>query len=156
MQYTVIYDVTQAGYRQWWFPAIGVAFITVGALLFRYRRSLPKGPAFVPYFFLGFSILWTLITFVPTYTDYRRLSSALRDSRCDLVEGVLTNLRRMPSTGPQKAESFTVGNQYFEYSDYVVTAGYNQMQSHGGILRESDRVRIYYYHKDIARLEIAR
>ena len=90
-----------------------------------------------------------------TYNDYRRLSAALRESHCEIIEGVITDLQRLPTSGPQKSESFVVADSHFKYSDYIVTAGFNHMQSLGGPIRESMRVRIYHVRGEIARLDVA-
>src|SRR5258708_4338587 len=71
MEYSVIFDVAQSGYRQWWFPAIGLIPIAVGIVFVIYRRR--RWPTFLPFWF-GFAILWTSVTFVGTFSDYRSLA----------------------------------------------------------------------------------
>jgi len=53
-------------------------------------------------------------------------------------------------------ERFVVNGHHYEYSDYVVSAGFNNTQSHGGPIREGITVRIADVRGKIARLEIAR
>ena len=104
---------------------------------------------------LGFAILWTLTTFLITVRDYLRLASALREGRCEIVEGEVTKFHPMPAEGHHE-ESFDVGGKHFQYADYIVIAGFNQSSSHGGPVREGIKVRIYHVGNIIARLEIAR
>jgi hypothetical protein len=44
----------------------------------------------------------------------------------------------------------------FQYSDYVITAGFNNTSSHGGPIREGLPVRIWYLDGEILRLDIAK
>jgi len=53
-------------------------------------------------------------------------------------------------------ESFTVGGRRFSYSDYEVTAGFNNTASHGGPIRAGLHVRVTYWGNLILRLEVAR
>jgi hypothetical protein len=61
----------------------------------------------------------------------------------------------MPVTG-HAMESFEVAGHCYSYSDYVVVAGFNNTQSHGGPIRNGLRVRIADIDGQIARLEVAR
>jgi hypothetical protein len=59
----------------------------------------------------------------------------------------------MPYEGHQD-ECFSVQSQTFCYSDYGVTAGFNNSASHGGPIREGLPVRVSYVGSTIVRLEI--
>jgi hypothetical protein len=156
MQYMTVFDVTQSGYRQWPFAAFGLIFVVVGAGLVFFRHQLRgRMHRFFPFAFLGFAVVWTLTAFVSTAGSYSRLASDLRAGRCEVTEGVVTTFHPMPYGGHQM-ESFVVSGRRFEYSDYVVTAGFNNTASHGGPIQQGVRVRIHHRGNDIARLEIAR
>ena len=70
--YTTVFDVTQSGFRQWWFAASGLIFVAVGLALPALTRLgiFPKQPAWMqkwfPRVFLGFAIFWTLTCFIGT------------------------------------------------------------------------------------------
>ena len=49
-----------------------------------------------------------------------------------------------------------MNGQYFSYSDYDLTKGFNQTQSHAGPLKEGVQVRITHVDGSIVKLEIAR
>jgi hypothetical protein len=152
VNYTTVFDATQAGYQNWWFPAFGMIFVVGGVLMFRFRHRLSsRTPKFVPYFFLGFAIFWTSVAFMVTVVGHYGLSSALRDGRCSVIEGEVSEFR---STKPGR-ESFVVGGRRFEYSDYDVTPGFNRSRLRGGPIREGLFIRIHYSHDYIARLEVA-
>ena len=52
-------------------------------------------------------------------------------------------------------EHFDVHGVEFNYSDYIVSAGFNNTASHGGPIRPGLPVRICYRDGEILRLEIA-
>jgi hypothetical protein len=72
-----------------------------------------------------------------------------------VVEGVVHDFVPMPFDG-HPHESFEVAGHSYEYSDFEVTQGFNNTQSHGGPMRDGLRVRIADVGGRIARLEIAR
>jgi hypothetical protein len=159
MEYKVVFDVTSAGYKTWSFSLVGLVLAVVGGFLVRYRDRLPmRGPKVVvrafPFVFFGFAILWTLLAFGSTFTEYRSLRSAVRDGRVSIIEGTLSQFKPMPYTG-HAMERFCVRATCFEYSDYVVTSGFNNTSSHGGPIREGLRVRIAHIRGTIVRLEVA-
>jgi hypothetical protein len=160
MGYEVAYDILDAGYRYWWFPGGGVLFIVIGSFLVKFRKTIsPKAPrAFVnifAFFFLGFSCLWTAISLAATLGDYLTLRNAMRNQTADVVEGVVTNFVPMPYSG-HADESFEVQGRRFSYSDFRITAGFNNTKSHGGPIDEGVRVRIWRVGNRIARLEVAK
>jgi hypothetical protein len=105
------------------------------------------------FFFLGFALIWTVIAFAGTYRDYHAIRKTLDRNQVNIVEGKVTNFRPMPHSG-HAMESFCVEGTCFEYSDYVVTSGFNNTASHGGPIREDLQVRISYIGNTIVRLEV--
>jgi hypothetical protein len=164
MEYIVAFDVIQAGYRQWSFPAHGLIFVGLGVLTVRFRKFLPwwtlRGekrivPPLFGYTILAFSALWTLVAFFGAFGDYSVLGKALRDDRLEFVEGVVTNFIPMPYEGHSR-ESFEVKGRRFDYSDFHITAGFNNTKSHGGPIDEGVHVRIWHKDNKIARLEVGK
>jgi hypothetical protein len=162
MAYQTVFDVTSAGYKSWTFPAFGLIFVAAGIFLFLNRKALPgwwrtrpRASAAFASFFLGFAVLWTLISFFSTYINYRHITSAVQEGSAKLVEGPVTNFNPMPVTG-HAMERFCVQQACFEYSDYVITAGFNNTSSHGGPIREGLHVRVTYVGNEIAKLEVAK
>jgi hypothetical protein len=162
MDYQVVFDITTAGYKSWSFPAHGLIFVALGATLIVIRKRLPgwwrRHPltsSMFAFFFFGFAVLWTLISFVSTYHDYLSLSSTKEANRASVVEGLVTNFKPMPATG-HAMEIFCVQGVCFEYSDYVITAGFNNTSSHGGPIREGLPVRVTYVGNSIVKLEVAK
>ena len=159
--YEVVFDLAEEGYRQWWFGAFGIPFIAVGVALRVIGPRLAGGkmsPRFYRVFslyFLGFAILWTAGAFGATYREYSHLSSALESGEFDVVEGPVRDFVPMPRTGHAR-ESCVVDGQRFEYSDYYVTAGFNNTKSHGGPIDHGLHVRVSHVEGVIIRLEIKR
>jgi hypothetical protein len=144
-----VFDVTQSGFRHWWFPAAGLVFIVLGAGMFVFgRRRVFAG------ILLLFACFWTFVSLALTASDYFGLASALRHGRCEVVEGVVTEFEPW-SDVIKKDETFVVNGRRFHYSDFTIMPGFNNTQVHGGPIHEGLRVRIHYSGNDIAKLEIA-
>jgi hypothetical protein len=152
-QYRVVFDLSQKSF-QWWFPVVGLIFAGIGGVFIWLgrRNRWPLSRSFAGYFIVGFACLWSGLTFAPMFHEYLNLRSAYRHGQFSLVEGSVTNFRPMPYEGHQD-ECFSVQSDTFCYSDYVVTAGFNNSASHGGPIREGLRVRVSYIGNTIVRLE---
>jgi hypothetical protein len=114
-----------------WFQSIRGYFVTCIAIL----TLLP--------------CLWTLQHPRPT------LAQTLQRGQFKVVEGTVTNFSPMPRQGHTK-ESFEVDGHHYEYSDFILTGGFNHTSSHGGPIRNGLRVRIADVGGVIARLEVER
>jgi hypothetical protein len=158
--YRVVFDIASAGYRSWPIPAFGLIFVSIGAGLIVFKKSLPqwkKAPLlFMAFsiFFLGFAILWTAVVFVSTYSEYSSLVSAEQEGRVEVVEGVVTNFAPMPTSG-RGWEQFCVSGRCFDYSDSSISTAFNNTSLHGGPIRAGLPVRVSYVGNSIAKLEVA-
>jgi len=164
MNYELIFDARDSGFREWWFPAIGLIFIAAGIFLLKNRKSMrymfswqldPKETVKLGCFVLVFAVLWTTVASVSMGREYRRLRKALDGGGINVVEGPVSDFVPMPYQGHAQ-EHFTVCGVPFSYSDYGVTAGFNNTSSHGGPMRQGLWVRIEHVGSTIARLEIAK
>lgn len=159
MQYHVVFDAAQNGYRYWWFPAIGIAMFIFGYVNFQLqkKRLESKNPRFFRYstrFFFGFALFWTVIALIGTLYSSIKLRNALNSNHYTLVQGRVTQFVPMPYGGHAQ-ESFVVDGHRYQYSDYEVSSSFNNTQSHGGPIKEGLQVRIADVDGKIARLEIA-
>lgn len=156
MDYQIVFDVAQGGFTKWPFAVSGIPFVVLGIGLVYFRHRLPSRTSkFFPFAFLGFAIVWTLFAFLITAGGYSKLATALREGRCEVTEGVVSAFHPMPYGG-HEMEWFEVNDKRFEYSDFVVTAGFNNTASHGGPIYEGLQVRIHHIGNDIARLEVGK
>ncbi len=165
VHYRVVFDNATVGYTGWRFAAFGFIGVAVGAILVslvRRRGALPFGwwstrprasRLFASVFF-GFALIWTILAFYSTYTQYAALRKAQANGTVEVVEGVVTHFTPMPVTG-HGMERFCVQETCFAYADYVVTAGFNNTSSHGGPIREGLPVRVTYVGAAIIKLEVA-
>jgi hypothetical protein len=80
---------------------------------------------------LIFGVVWTVVSFAATLGDYIDARTALATGKVTVIEGLVTDFRPMPYSGHAN-ESFVVGGTRFSYSDYAVTAAFNNTRSHGG------------------------
>jgi hypothetical protein len=164
--YRLIYDVTQES-PPVWFPAFGLIFVVLGALLWRFGGRLtlgregrwrsPRTRKIFAGFFLGFSILWTTIAATAVLGGNCAARRTLASGVAGIVDGSVQDFHPMPYTG-HDTERFRVGSVWFAYSDYIVESGFNRTSSHGGPIREGLMVRIHYSgqpsHATILRLEV--
>jgi hypothetical protein len=162
VNYQVVFDIADVGYKNWTGPAFGLIFVAIGILLVANRKNLPGQWSNYPlassafaFFWLGFSVFVTLTMFYVSYTDYSSLSSARSAGQARIVHGPVRDFVPMPVTG-HAMERFCVTDECFEYSDYVATAGFNNTSSHGGPIKEGLQVRVTYVGNSIIRLEVAR
>lgn len=160
MDYRTVFDIADEGYKSW--SAHGLIFVAIGCLIVAFRERLSdqwserprQGSAFA-FLFLGFAILWTLVDFWGTYSEYADLRDALSSGKASIVEGRVSQFKPMPVTG-HAMERFCVETTCFEYSDFVATNGFNNTKSHGGPVREGLPVRVTYVGSAIVKLEVGR
>lgn len=155
-EYRVAFDLASAGYKTWWFPTLGLLFVAVGLGLFRYQGPARSARArrVVSVFFIGFSCLWMVTSYVGTYLEYRRLRTAYETGHYQVIEGIVEQFRYHTPDQP-KDESFSVNGVHFIYDESQVTAAFNQTSGHGGPIREGLAVRVWYVGNAIIRLEVA-
>jgi hypothetical protein len=162
MEYQTVFDIAIEGYKSWSFPATGLLWVAGGVVAIVLRKRYPgwwrKHPGASNLFafgFFGFAVLWTVIAFISTYGQYSTLTKAANSNRTLVVEGIVTKFSPMPASG-HAMERFCVSGTCFEYSDFTVTAGFNNTASHGGPIREGLQVRVTHVGNSILKLEVAK
>jgi len=162
MDYVTVFDASAFLLKGIVFVVPGLVLSLVGAVLvFRpaaleavgFRRPM-KWPIFNWLFFL-LAVAWTAIAGTTIISRSLDASEALHGGKCEVVEGRVENFHPMPSGG-HDTERFEVNGTHFSYSDFMVTAGFNNAASHGGPIREGLQVRICHQSGVILRLEVAR
>jgi hypothetical protein len=160
----VVFDLLDAGFKDWWFSASGLIFLGVGLILVCFPRIMmqlsnetarPRWFKFFSWLFLGFAIFWTTLSFITTYGHYLSLRDAYTAGNFEVVEGPVENYEPKPASSPNR-ESFTVAGQRFEYSDHTVTPGFNTTREYGGPIDAGVYVRISHVDAAIVRLEAER
>lgn len=157
MRYDVVFDVATSravwlSPMMWAGPVLAVLALGLRALWL--KRGRPGKAAAMPYRLVAFFLLFTLIVAAMQFVRQRNLIDAVRQGRATTVEGPVTNFRPMPYAG-HGMERFCVAANCFEYSDFVLTAGFNNTRSHGGPIREGLPVRVTFVGDTIVRLEVA-
>jgi hypothetical protein len=152
------------GYTGWHFASFGMVGVVIGAILvatvnrrgalpFNWWSSRPRASKRFAVYILIFSLFWTISALYGTYAQYAALKKAQENGTAQIVEGVVTHFKPMPATG-HAMERFCVQTTCFSYSDYVVSAGFNNTSSHGGPIREGLPVRVTYVGAAIIKLEV--
>jgi hypothetical protein len=157
--YTTVFDVAAAGYREWIWTVFGLAFVAVTVVIaLRDWRRHPERTRLrraLVWLLPVLTALWTVAITAKTYSDYARLSGALESGAVVWVEGTVQNFVPMPAIG-HAVEQFEVAGQKFEYSDFIVTGGFNHTANRGGPIRAGLPVRIAHVGGVIVRLQVAR
>jgi len=165
LQYRVVFDQASLGYTGWHFAIFGMVGVLLGIILvvvvnrrgalpLKWWSTRPRASKRFAVYILGFSLFWTITAVYSTYAQYAAIKKAEANGTAQIVEGVVTQFRPMPATG-HALERFCVQTTCFSYSDYVITAGFNNTRSHGGPIREGLPVRVTYVGAAIVKLEIA-
>ncbi len=153
---SVTYDLIGGGYDDWWFSGIGLIAAAFAAAIYglfrllaeKFTRASARKGALAALFV---SLIWSLVSFVWTYSAYSNLRSAYERGAYEQVSGAVEHfVNSGPGIQPGTVR-FTVGNVAFSYSQYVVSPGYRGGPSP---LRDGLMVRIRYIGKSIVRLEI--
>jgi len=156
MHYHVIYDITQITYPNWQaFVILAVCCIYPLAVL-PFKSQLRGHPAWpiLRFSMIGCALfgLIPLVSIGTCYPDFLHLQSALRQSQCEVAEGIVTQFHNLPHWRHLgDGESIAVNGHEFSYRERSAQLGFN----HAGILHAGQTVRIYYLGGDILRLEIA-
>jgi hypothetical protein len=171
MSYEVVFDAGKKA-PQLWFPAVGMAVLLVGVLLWTSAKRREPGPLWRSMWwmraemrtgfaiaFSAFGLMWTLFAAFAVVWPYFAVRAALRDGATRVVEGVVAEFHAMPRHG-HDTERFVVQDLHFRYSDYSVSPAFHNSSSHGGPIRDGLYVRIHYAgaadNPQILRLEIRR
>lgn len=147
MTYHLAFDVIEAGYRTWWFPAIGLGAMFLALIG---AGSDPVKAMMV----IGFGSIWTIGVFIGSFGEYWALSSALRDGRFSVIEGRVTGFEP-PALSGSGYEQFCVAGRCFRYSGNLVTNAFNNSSRDGGPIRDGLQVRVTHAGNKIIRLEVA-
>ena len=159
MEYKVVFEIAKSGLGELTFVFPGLLFIIIGMFLIMFRNRLAKNrPKWFAnafsFFFLGFAVLWTIRAGISINSEQSGLRKSYEQGDFKVVEGIVENFDPMPQSG-HKMESFTIKGVRFEYSDFVVTPGFNNATSLGGPIKEGLPVRISYIGNTILKLEVA-
>jgi len=158
MDYKIVFEITNNSIGELSFILPGIIFVLIGAGLIKFRNKLAqdKPRVFVNFFtflFFGFAVFWTISAGTNIWIQHSSLYDNYKKGNYKVVEGLVENFDPMPHSG-HKLESFTVNGVKFEYSDYMVTSGFNNTASHGGPIKEGLQVKISYIGNNILKLEI--
>src|ERR1700759_1737568 len=79
-QFVKVFDVVDAGFRDWTFSAFGLLFVVVGLGIVLFPSIMrawkipyfefEKGARTVGFFFIAFATLWTVFCFRQTYSEH--------------------------------------------------------------------------------------
>lgn len=152
MDYKVLYDISQEGHQSWNTLVFGMLFCATPALAIWYqRRAKWRFPVFIKLILGGmiFAGGFSFVSFAIGYWYYLDVQAAVRQSKYQVVEGVVTNLHQPKrfSTGIHgtrwEPAVFSVGNIPFRCWDKANQRGHDFFQR-SDLLRDGLPVRICY------------
>ena len=157
MHYKVIFDVTQTEFRNWSSLWLVFIFAAIPIIIVSYKGWRNNSNLRMLFFIFVFGEIFSALGFYHDYSNYLRLQSAMRDSKCIITEGIVNHFYTLQADKHRPGESFVVNGVEFRYSQGSAQNGFHQI----GIITNGMRVRIYHFDKidsvdkDITRLEIA-
>ncbi len=83
-----------------------------------------------------------------------QLCEAYEQNRIQTVEGVVKVEHKQPETGHDEGDIICVDGKRFEIDYFVLTRAYRQTIAHGGVLKDGQYAKIYYYDGQILRIDI--
>jgi len=164
MQYHVAFDIARGAPSgdaftlvPWILVGAGAILVALvlrhGSLPFNYWSQRPILSKAFSFFYFGFALLIAFGSSLTIHHHNRALLDAVNVQHVAIAEGPVTNFKPMPYSG-HAMERFCVLAECFEYSDYVITGGFNNTASHGGPIKEGLPVRVTYVGGVIVKLEI--
>lgn len=157
MHYSLVFDVAEAGYRYWWLPSIGIGLAIAFSLCASLKKILPISQKKILLLRLGsaFCLLWSIILFISTYSDYAHMRNSLMAGNYKILEGTIMDF--VPQAeGDHEPESFRINGHHLSYSFSTITAGFNQTRTHNGPIHEGQKARLAVVGDEIARVEIVK
>ena len=149
MPYRTVFDVTTAGYTNWWFPAAGALAATVLGVAVYHRvksdsqETLETGVLLI---MAALATAWAMIVFAVTFNDYTDLKNRAQQGGT-VAEGLVADYSR---NHQKDSERFCVQDTCFKYARSLVTAGFNTP----GIVHDGLQVRVTHLNGVITRLEV--
>ena len=119
------------------------------------RRERSRRDYIGPIFVLVWSLVWIYLhAFSHVFGHIGRLVNAYHDKRYEIVEGPVEVLHQQPATGHSKGDIVEVNGKQFEVNYFYATPAYHNTIAHKGVLNAGTYARIYYYDREILRVDI--
>ena len=136
------------------FLAVGLV-LTVAAMAGKFRLKEQGGCT------IAALVLWctawnsvSVLMLAATLRSGWTYTNALRNGRCEVVEGVVEVVHLEPKTGHDPGDRIRVAGREFQYSYFTGTLPYKQTVTHGGVLVDGANVRLHYLQGAILKVEV--
>ena len=126
---------------------LGVAFV--------FNRKLVSGGKGIPriisiiFSVVGVAVFILGISIMSSYMhDYNTYKELLETNQVEIVEGEIEKFHAQSKEG-HDTEHFEINGVYFEYSNFVVSNGYNKPKCYGGVISgNGQKLRIKYVQEE--------
>lgn len=162
-QYKVAFDFSTQpiAFEGWMIPLVVlpivglILVITPQPIVDRFFTRGPKGKAgklFAWIFFL-FSSFVAVAWIFTSVSQAGALKAAIKSGQVSVVEGCLQRFHPMPAEG-HDTERLDLNGRVFEYSDYIITPGFRNTESHGGPIHSDSKLRLTVVGGEIVKVEV--
>lgn len=154
-----VFDFAERGFP-WWPVVFGCMAIAAATGVYIGRDRLmtnrqKETRLLLARIFVGAAVLWTTVTVYRVAAQYSELLNAVAAGEMRVRYGAVQDHKGFLSGGGIY-ESFCVQNYCFSYSDFIPSAGFNNMAAYGGPVRDGLIVRVHHAGNLIARLDVGR
>jgi hypothetical protein len=162
-QYEVAFDIStqRIAFEGWMIPLVVlpivglILVITPQSIVDRFFTRGPKataGKILAWIFFLVGSFI-SVTWFFTLMNQAAALKSAVKSGQVSVVEGCLQHFHPMPKQG-HGTERLELNGRIFQYSDYMVTSGFHNAESHDGSIHPDSKLRLTVVGSDIVKVEV--
>lgn len=155
MIFETIYDIKQAGCRDWFLAPIGLLLLTLAWISWRRGTTVTVGTAAPP---MGFMVVLfiavTLLSFFMTWGQYWTLLRQLDRGEGQPLQGIVSAFQ--PAPGYKETERFTLGGYEFSYSRFATQQGFHTLAADGGPMVKGACIRLLHIGNHILRLELGK
>lgn len=160
MKFSTIFDVSIAGYQEWWLPFQGVVLgCVIVVLIFLSRGSDLKLVTRALKFALVFAAVWTLGFFFTSYSKYHNALAALSGGQYAVAEGPISDFQPVAGDlaprGRKTSETFVVQSHRFFYPGFASLPGSTATEQVRDGIRDGVYARISYAGDLILKVEVA-
>jgi hypothetical protein len=160
-EFVTAFEITRGSNGTWsdmlWRLATGVSALSIGLIgLIRAWRHRNSWRDYVwSLATIAWACAWILLhNFSHVFGHVNGLVDAYKQQRYEIAEGDVKVLHSQPATGHTKGDVIRVGGAQFEINYFYATPAYHNTIAHGGVLKESTRVRLYHYNGEILRVDV--
>jgi len=136
------------------FLSVGIAVAIIGIFAKWYKRPARIQNKIAIWSWLAIIVPFSSIWLIYNIEHGQELTQALKNGRCETVEGLVTVHNEQSSQGHGPGDLIQIAGKELTINYWTCTLGYNQTISHGGELQNGVFARLHYVGDEIIKVEI--